>query len=114
MISGVAPRLRATGLPCIASPEIESSGNTEQHGTETTALLILAEYIGLILHRDTRPSGTHGAAGQYVHYLMNMAKASITRTTRQRKNNEVEIHSTGTPTWTRPRHEMRSDANRLA
>ena len=39
----VAPRLRATGLPCIASPEIKSSGNTQQHGTETTALLMLAE-----------------------------------------------------------------------
>ena len=75
----MAPRLRATGLPCIASPEIESSGNTQQHGTEITALLILAWYKGLILHRDSRPSGTHGAAGQYVHYLMNMAGASITR-----------------------------------
>ena len=77
--SVVAPRLRATGLPCIASPEIESSGNTQQHGTEITALFILAWYKGLILHRDSRPSGTHGAAGQYVHYLMNMAGASITR-----------------------------------
>ena len=56
----------------IASPEIESSGNTQQHGTETTALLMLAEYIGLILHRDMRPSGTRRAAGKYVHYLMNM------------------------------------------
>ena len=77
--SVVAPRLRATGLPCIASLEIEPSGNTQQHGTEITALLILAWYKGLILHRDSRPSGTHGAAGQYVHYLMNMAGASITR-----------------------------------
>ena len=86
----MAPRLRATGLPCITRPEIESSSNTQQHGTETNALLILAEYISLILHRDTRPSGTHGAAGQYVHYLMNMAGASITQTTRQRKDDEVE------------------------
>ena len=39
----VAPRLRTTGLPCIASPEIKSSGNTQQHGTETTALLMLAD-----------------------------------------------------------------------
>ena len=68
----VAPRLRATGLPCIASLEIKSSGNTQQHGTETTALLMLADYTGLILHRDKRPSGTHGAAEQYVHYLMNI------------------------------------------
>ena len=69
---------RATGLPWIASPEIGSSGNT-QHGTEITALLILVWYKGLILHRDSRPSGTHGAAGQYVHYLMNMDGSSITR-----------------------------------
>ena len=93
--SVVAPRLRATGLPCIASPEIKSSGNTQQHGTETTALLMLADYIGLILHRDTRPSGTHGAAGQYVHYLMNMARASITR-----NYAAVEERRSGTP-WHR-------------
>ena len=68
----MAPRLRATGVPCIASPEIKSSSNTQQHGTETTALLMLADYIGLMLHRDSRPSGTHSAAGQYVHSLMNM------------------------------------------
>ena len=71
--SVVAPRLRATGLPCIASPETMSSGNTQHLGTESNHF---------ILHRDARPSGTHGAAGQYVHYLMNMAGASITRTTR--------------------------------
>ena len=39
----VAPRLRATGLPCIASPEIMSSGNTQHLGIEITALLKLAE-----------------------------------------------------------------------
>ena len=32
--SVVAPRLRATGLPCIASPETMSSGNTQHLGTE--------------------------------------------------------------------------------
>ena len=30
----VAPRLKATGLPCIASPETMSSGNTQHLGTE--------------------------------------------------------------------------------
>ena len=34
----VAPRLRATGLPCITSPETLSSGNTEQLGTEKQPL----------------------------------------------------------------------------
>ena len=36
--SVVAPRLRATGLPCIAIPETLSSGNTQQLGTETQPL----------------------------------------------------------------------------
>ena len=36
--SVVAPRLRATGLPCIASPETLSSGNTQQLGTEKQPL----------------------------------------------------------------------------
>ena len=34
----VAPQLRATGLPCIASPEIMSSGNTQQIGIEIQQL----------------------------------------------------------------------------
>ena len=36
--SVVAPRLRATGLPCIASLETLSSGNTQQLGTEKQPL----------------------------------------------------------------------------
>ena len=35
----VAPRLRATGLPCIASPETLSSDNTQQHGTENNRFI---------------------------------------------------------------------------
>ena len=38
---------------------------------KTTALLILAEH-SLILHQVARPSSTHGAAEQYVHYLVNI------------------------------------------
>ena len=37
--SVVAPRLRATGLPCIASRETLSSGNTQQHGIENTRFI---------------------------------------------------------------------------
>ena len=40
--------------------------------------------------------------------------ASITRTMRQRKNDEVELHSTGTSTWTRSKRGKRSDPIRLA
>ena len=39
----VAPRLRATGLPYIASPEIKSSGNAQHIGTDTTASLIIIQ-----------------------------------------------------------------------
>ena len=35
----VAPRLRATGLPCIASPETMSSGNTQHLGTENNRFI---------------------------------------------------------------------------
>ena len=36
--SVVAPWLRATGLPCIASPETLYSGNTQQLGTKKQPL----------------------------------------------------------------------------
>ena len=67
----VAPRLRATGLPCIASPETLSFGNTQQLGIENNRL-IDASGSEFILQQPARPSGTHGAAEQYVHYLVNI------------------------------------------
>ena len=86
--SVVAPRLRATGLPCIASPEILSSGNTQQLGTENNRFIV-ASGSKFILQQIARPSGTHGAAEQYVHYLVNIKGALIITTTQQR-NNVVE------------------------
>ena len=80
----------------------------------TTAFIDASKNISLILHTVARPSSTHGAAEQYVHYLINIEGASIMTTTRQQNDNEAGFHSTGTPMWTRPRREMRSDANRLA
>ena len=68
----VAPPLRATGLPCIASPEIKSPDSTQQLGTENNRFIDASGNIGSILHQVARTSGTHGAAKQYVHYLMNM------------------------------------------
>ena len=35
----VAPQLRVTGLPCIASPETMSSGNTQHLGTENNRFI---------------------------------------------------------------------------
>ena len=69
--SVVAPRLRATGLPCIASPETMSSGNTQHLGTENNRF-IDASGSEFILKQLARTSGTHGAAEQYVHYLVNI------------------------------------------
>ena len=69
--SVVAPRLRATGLPCIANPETMSSGNTQDIGTENNRF-IDASGTEFILQKWSRPSGTLGAAEQYVHYLVNI------------------------------------------
>ena len=69
--SVVATRLRATGLHCIASPETMSSGNTQHLGTENNRF-IDASGKWFILQQAARPSGTHGAAEQYVHYLVNI------------------------------------------
>ena len=101
--SVVAPRLRATGLPCIASPETMSSRNTQYLGTENNRFIDASGNISSILHQVAKPSGTHDAVEQYVHYFMNMKGASIMITTRQRNDDEVELHSTGTPMWTRSR-----------
>ena len=67
----MAPWLIATGLPCIGSPEIKSSGNTQHLGTENNRF-IDASGSKFILQQLERPSGTHGAAEQYVHYLVNI------------------------------------------
>ena len=67
----LAPRLRATGLPCIASPETMSSGNTQHLGTENNRF-IDASKLEFILQQMSRPSGTPGADEQYVHYLVNI------------------------------------------
>ena len=69
--SVVAPRLRATSLPCIASPEITSSGNTQHLGTENNRF-IDASGLEFILQQMSMPSDTHGAAEKYVHYLVNI------------------------------------------
>ena len=69
--SVVAPRLKATGLPCIASPETMSSGNAQHFGTEYNHFIDVSE-TWFILQQVARPSGTHGAAEQYVHYLVNI------------------------------------------
>ena len=67
----VAPRVRATDLPCIASSETLSSGYTQQLGTENN-WFIDASGPEFILQQLARPRGTHGAAEQYVHYLVNI------------------------------------------
>ena len=67
----VAPRLRATGLQCIPIPATLSSGNTQHLGTENNRF-IDGSGSKFILQQVARPSGTYGAAEQYVHYLVNI------------------------------------------
>ena len=90
----VAPRLRATGLPCIAAQRSRLLATHNILVQKTTSLLILARH-SLVLHQVARPSGTHDAAEQYVHYLVNIKGASITITTWQRNDDEAGLHSTG-------------------
>ena len=94
----MAPRLRATGLPYIVSPEIKSSGNAQHIGTETTA--------SLIKHTDTKVRGykllrgmaAHLVRQRYQHYLCHISgpRYDRRRTLRQRNNGVMELHSTGT------------------
>ena len=63
LLEFVAPRLRKTDLPCIASPETMSSGNTQHLGTENNHFI---DTTGskFILQQVSRLSGTPGAAEQ--------------------------------------------------
>ena len=92
----VAPRLRATGLPYIASPEIKSSGNAQHIGTATTA--------SFMVHADTTLKDTnyfeawrHMVCGNTMYIIYVTSRASIRRITLRQRNVEVmELHSTGT------------------
>ena len=53
-----------------------SSGKTQYIGTENNRF-IDASGTEFILQQWSRPSGTLGAAEQYVHYLVNIKGASI-------------------------------------
>ena len=62
---------RATGLPCMANPEIMSSANTQHLGIENNRFIDTSG-SKFTLQQVARPSGTLGAAEQYVHYLVNI------------------------------------------
>ena len=93
----VAPRLRATGLPHIASPEIMSSGNAQHIGTEITASLIIIQVHRFGIHL-LRGMAAHLVRQQYLHYLCHISGPRYERrdTLRQRNNGVMELHSTGT------------------
>ena len=59
----------------------------------------------MTVQQVARPRGTLGAAEQYVRYLVDMKGASSTTCTWQRNNDVAGLHSTGTPMWTRSRHD---------
>ena len=66
-----------------------SFGNTQHIGTENNRF-IDASGTEFILQQLVRPSSTHGAAEQYVHYFVNIKWASIITTMRQRNNAVAE------------------------
>ena len=72
----MAPQLRATGLPYIASPEIKSSGNVQHIGTETTA--------SFMVHADTTVEDTnyfeawrHRVCGNTMYIIYVTSRASF-------------------------------------
>src|SRR3954469_292544 len=76
---GVAPRLRATGLPYIASPEIMSSGNAQQIDTEYNRFIIIIQVHRFGVTIATRHGGTSRAATLSTLFMLHL-KASIRST----------------------------------
>jgi hypothetical protein len=93
----VAPRLRATGLPYIASPEIMSSGNAQHIGTEYNRFIIIIQVHRFGVTIATRHGGTSRAATLSTLFMLHL-KASIrsTKTLRQRNDEVTGLQSTGT------------------
>ena len=94
----VAPQLRATGLPYIASPEIKSSGNAQHIGTETTASFIVHAGTIVLGYKLLRGMAAQGVRQHYQHYLCHISGPRLDRrrTLRQRNDEVMELHSTGT------------------
>src|SRR3954463_4263622 len=91
--SVVAPRLRATGLPYIASPEIMSSGNVQLIGTEYNHLIIIQVHkFGVTT--ATRHGGTSRATALSTLFMLHL-KASIrstyNSTAAERRGDETPI-----------------------
>ena len=111
--SVVAPPLRAAGLPCIASLETMSCGNTQHLGTENNCFIDTSGSKFTLQH-VARPSGTPGAAEQYVHYFVNI---KVPRSGQLRGSGITswrKLHIRGTPMWTRSRPEQRSSPTILS
>src|SRR3954465_15266640 len=89
----VAPRLRATGLPYIANPEIMSSGNAQHIGTETTALFKVQAGIQLQITTTARRGGTWGAATPCTFFISHSGLDSTKYTTAaERRGDGTPLH----------------------
>src|SRR3954463_4968908 len=101
--SVVAPRLRATGLPYIASPEIMSSGNAQHIGTEYNRFIIIIQVHKFGVTTATRHGGTSRAATLSTLFMSHL-KASIRSTNNstaaERRGDGTPIH--GDTAGTRP------------
>src|SRR3954463_15922487 len=79
--SVVAPRLRATGLLYIATPEIMSSGNAQHIGTETTASFMVQAGTTVACYKLLRGVAAQGVRQHYIHYLCHNSGLDSTKYT---------------------------------
>src|SRR4051812_10915620 len=92
-MNAVAPRLRATGLPYTASPEIMSSGNVQHIGTEYNLFIIIIQVHKFGVTIATRHGGTSRAASLSILFMSHL-KASIRST---KDSTVAERRGDGTP-----------------
>ena len=90
----MAPRLRATGLPYIASPEIKSSGNVQHIGTETTASFMVHADTTVEDYKLLRGMAAQGVRQHYVHYLCHISGLDSTKNTTaaERRGDGAPLH----------------------
>src|SRR3954469_1500849 len=100
--SFVAPRLRATGLPYTASPEIMSSRNVQHIGTEYNRLIIIIQVHKFGVTTATRHGGISRAASLSTLFMSHL-KASIRSTkdstAAERRGDGTPIHGDTAGTW---------------
>src|SRR3954466_13723831 len=94
LVHGVAPRLRATDLTYVASPEIKSSGSVQHIGTETTASFMVQADTTVRGYKLLRGMAAQGVRQHYVHYLCHISGLVSTKNTTaaERRGDGAPLH----------------------